>query len=160
MRNNLPIDPPAEMSTASKRTVMMEVLISGSSFTCLSRWDNSSWMTRYPYWLWNSTTNTATILVTQLPLKNHHHHLSLNCKECWGTTDVFKTTFLHFSLFFTALWDLLNSRPVHSLLLPSHCWKTMLCLKHHNTYCNSPNETAATENVTDSETSQQILPLS
>ena len=64
---HLPIDPPAEMSTASKRTVMMDVLISGSSFTCLSRWDSSSWMTRYPYWLWNS----AALPVKQTMMENH-----------------------------------------------------------------------------------------
>ena len=32
----------------------------------------------------------------------HHHHLSLNCKGHWGTTDDFTTSFLHFSLFSTA----------------------------------------------------------
>ena len=60
-------------------------------------------------------------------LKHHYHHLSLNCEGCWGSTDDFATSFLHFSLFSTALWDLLNSRPVHSLMLsslsssPFHC---------------------------------------
>ena len=34
-------------------------------------------------------------------------------------------TFLHCSLFSTALWDLANSRPVHSLMLSSHLF---LCL--------------------------------
>ena len=38
----------------------------------------------------------------------------------WGTTDDFATSFLHFSPFATALWDLVNSRPVHSLMLSSH----------------------------------------
>ena len=38
----------------------------------------------------------------------------------WGTTDDFTTGFLHFSLFPTALWDLANSRPVHSLMLSFH----------------------------------------
>ena len=33
-------------------------------------------------------------------------HLYLNCEGCWGTTDDFATSFLHFSLFSTALWDL------------------------------------------------------
>ena len=33
-------------------------------------------------------------------------HLSLNCEGRWGTTDDFETSFLHFSLFSTALWDL------------------------------------------------------
>ena len=45
-----------------------------------------------------------------------HHHLFLNCEGRWGTTDDFTTSFLHFSLFSTALWDLANCRPVHSLM--------------------------------------------
>ena len=49
-----------------------------------------------------------------------HHHQSHNRVGCWGTTDDFATSFLHFSLFSTALWDLANSRPVHSLMLSSH----------------------------------------
>ena len=36
-----------------------------------------------------------------------------------GTTDDFTTSSLHFSLFFTDLWDLVHSRPVHSLMLSS-----------------------------------------
>ena len=35
-------------------------------------------------------------------------HLSLNREGRWGTTDDFATSFLHFSLFSTALWDLAN----------------------------------------------------
>ena len=54
-----------------------------------------------------------------------HHHLSLNREGRWGTTDDFATSFLHFPLFSTALWDLANSRPVHSLMLSSHLF---LCL--------------------------------
>ena len=49
-----------------------------------------------------------------------HLHRSLDDGGRWGTTDDFTTSFLHFSLFSTALWDLANSRPVHSLMLPSH----------------------------------------
>ena len=45
---------------------------------------------------------------------HHHHHQFLNCEGRWGTTDDFATSFLHFSMFSTALWDLPNSRPVHS----------------------------------------------
>ena len=53
-------------------------------------------------------------LVETLTLRpSHHHHLFLNCEGHWGTTDDFATTFLHFSRFSTALWDLPNSRPVH-----------------------------------------------
>ena len=49
-----------------------------------------------------------------------HLSLSHNCGGRWGTTDDFTTSFLHFSLFPTALWDLASSRPVHSLMLSSH----------------------------------------
>ena len=52
-------------------------------------------------------------------------HLTLNCEGRWGTTDDFATSFLHFPLFSTALWDFPNSRPVHSLMLSSHLF---LCL--------------------------------
>ena len=47
-------------------------------------------------------------------------HISLNREGRWVTTDDFTTSFLHFSLFSTALWDSANSRPVHSLMLSSH----------------------------------------
>ena len=52
-------------------------------------------------------------------------HLSLNCEGRWGTTGDFATNFLHFS---TALWDLVNSRPVHSLMLSSHLFLCLPCL--------------------------------
>ena len=55
---------------------------------------------------------------------HHHHHLPLNPEGRSGTTDDFATSFLHFSLFSTALWDLANSRPVHSLKLSSHLFLT------------------------------------
>ena len=48
-----------------------------------------------------------------------HLHLSLNNRGRWGTADDFTTSFLHLSLFSIALWDLVNSRPVHSLMFPS-----------------------------------------
>ena len=51
---------------------------------------------------------------------HYHHQQSLNRKGRWGTTDDFATSFLHISLFCTALWDLENSRPVHSLMSSSH----------------------------------------
>ena len=61
---------------------------------------------------------------------HHHrrHHLSPNCESLWGTTDDFTTSFLHFFLFSTALWDLANSRPVHSLMLSSHLFLFLPCL--------------------------------
>ena len=42
---------------------------------------------------------------------HHHHHLSHNHEGHWGTTNDFATSFVNFSLFFIALWDLANSRP-------------------------------------------------
>ena len=59
---------------------------------------------------------------------NHHHHQSLNREGRWGTTDNFATSFLHFPLFSTALWDFVNSRPVHSLMLSSHLFLCPPCL--------------------------------
>ena len=59
---------------------------------------------------------------------HHHHHQSLNRDGRWGTTDDFATSFLHFSLSSTALWDLPNSRPVHSLMLSSHLFLCLPCL--------------------------------
>ena len=55
------------------------------------------------------------------------HHLSLNREGCSGTTDDFANSFLHFSLFSTALWDLPNSRPVHFLMLSSHLFFCLPC---------------------------------
>ena len=45
-----------------------------------------------------------------------------------GTADDFATSFLHFSLFSTVLWDLKNSRPVHSLMLSSYLFLCLPCL--------------------------------
>ena len=59
---------------------------------------------------------------------HHHHHQSLNREGRWGTTDDFATSFLQFSLFSTALWDLPDSRPVHSLMLSSHLSLCLPCL--------------------------------
>ena len=59
---------------------------------------------------------------------HHHHHLSLDREGRWGTTGDFATSFLHFSLFYTAFWDLPNSRPVHSLMLSSHLFLCLPCL--------------------------------
>ena len=54
--------------------------------------------------------------------------LSRNREGRWGTTDDYATSFLHFPLFSTALWDLPNSRPVHSLMLSSHLFLCLPCL--------------------------------
>ena len=59
---------------------------------------------------------------------HNHHHLSLNREGRWGTTDNFAISFLHWSLFSTAVWDLSNSRPVHSLMLSSHLFLCLPCL--------------------------------
>ena len=52
-------------------------------------------------------------------------HLPRNRGGRWGTTDDFAASFPPSSLFSTALWDLVNSRPVHFLMLSSHLF---LCL--------------------------------
>ena len=66
--------------------------------------------------------------VSTSSIAHHHHHQSLNREGRWGTTDDFATSFLHFSLFSTALWDLPDSRPVHSLMLSSHLLLCPPCL--------------------------------
>ena len=58
---------------------------------------------------------------------HQHHHQFLNCEGRWGTTDDFATSFLHFPLFSIALWDLPNSRPVHSLMLSFHLFLCPPC---------------------------------
>ena len=65
-----------------------------------------------------------------LLIEHHHHHdhLSLIREDRWGTTDEFTTSALHFPLFSTAVWDLANSRPVHSLMLSSHLFLCLACL--------------------------------
>ena len=53
------------------------------------------------------------------------HQLYLHCEGRWGSKDYFTTSFIHFSLFSTALWNLAICRPVHSLMLSSHLF---ICL--------------------------------
>ena len=97
--------------------------------------------TRPPLWQANvCPSSELSEVVARLPewrstlheLLNHHHHhrhhLSLNREGRWGTTDDFATSFLHFCLFSTALLDLANSRPVHSLMLSSHLFLCPPCL--------------------------------
>ena len=56
-------------------------------------------------------------------------HLSLNRDGRWGTTDDFTNSFLHsFFSVSTSLWDLTNSKPVHSLMLSSHLFFCPPCL--------------------------------
>ena len=81
---------------------------------------------RAKYWcIPNKVSNGAHSLVMG---DISSHRLSLNNKGCWGTTDDCVTSFLHFSLLSTALWDLANSRPVHSLMLSSHLFLCLPCL--------------------------------
>ena len=83
----------------------------------------------YTVWLYMYVTvNSGTVRVNDCKHHHHCHHLSLNREGRWGTTDDFATSFLHFSLFSTALWDLPNSRPVHSLMLSSHLFLCLPCL--------------------------------
>ena len=63
--------------------------------------------------------SVGSLLPTQFEWVNHG--------GCWGTTDDFTTSFLHFPLFSTALWDLANSRPVHSLTMSSHLFFCLPC---------------------------------
>ena len=72
---------------------------------------------------WPSTADR-----TLNPIIYNYHHQSLNHDGRWGTKDDFATSFLHFPLFPTALWNLANSRPVHSLMLPSHLFLCPPCL--------------------------------
>ena len=53
---------------------------------------------------------------------------SLNREGRWGTTDEFTTSFLHFYLLSIALLDLVNSRPVHSLMLSPQIFLCLPCL--------------------------------
>ena len=74
--------------------------------------------------------NTVSGAAAHNPQPSHHPPPppSLNREGRLGTTDDFATSFLHLSLFSTALWDLVNSRPVHSLMLSSHLFLCLPCL--------------------------------
>ena len=73
--------------------------------------------------------------------KSHLHtrclnlHLSLNLEGRLNTTYDFTTSFLHFSLFLTALSDMANSKPFHSLMLSSHLLLCLPCLLHFTVPC-------------------------
>ena len=81
---------------------------------------------------WQHSWSCVHTFQTSIFNKLDHHlissHLSLNHEGRWGTTDDLATSFLHFSLFSTALWDLANFRPVHSLLLSSQLFFCLPCL--------------------------------
>ena len=67
-----------------------------------------------------------------------HLHLSLNCRGHWDSTDDFTTSFLHFSLFSTALLDLANSRPGSSLMWSSHFF-VLSALSSSSFHCALPD---------------------
>ena len=73
----------------------------------------------------DSTRQNPDFKESHFSSHHHHYHLFLNREGRWDTSDDFTTSFLHFSLFSIALWDLANSRPGHSLTLSSHLF---LCL--------------------------------
>ena len=72
------------------------------------------------------------IQLTSIKVKNVASFLTyggtLNREGDWGTTYDFATSFLHFPLSSTALWDSANSRPVDSLMLSSHLFFCLPCL--------------------------------
>ena len=57
-----------------------------------------------------------------------YHLISSHHEGRLGTAVDFATSFLHFLVFSTALWDLAISRPVHSLMLYSHLFLCLPCL--------------------------------
>ena len=67
-------------------------------------------------------------------LKTNQHHLPppriplLRGSVGHHKFNDFATSFLHFTLFSSALWDLVNSRPVLSLMLSSHLFSCLLCV--------------------------------
>ena len=80
---------------------------------------------------WQACLHLYTMIVCISHLISSH--LSLNCEGHWGTSDDFATSFLHSFIFSTALWNLTNSSPVHSLMLSSHLSLCLPCLLPHFT---------------------------
>ena len=76
-----------------------------------------------------NTTRETTQNVRKIPSSPSP---TLNREGRRGNTDDVTTCFLHFSLFSTAIWDLANSKPVHSLMLSSHLF---LCLPYPLSLC-------------------------
>ena len=76
----------------------------------------------------NSTSLVTRDFSCNQMRQTYPSHLSLKYKSRCCTTDDFTTSFLHFSLFSTALWDLANSRPIHFLMLSSHLFLCQPCL--------------------------------
>ena len=80
------------------------------------------------HWVGNDTEVSIAFLQYCYHHHHYHYHQYLNHEGRWGTKDDFTTSFLHISLFSIALWDLPNSRPVHSLMLSSHFFFCLPCL--------------------------------
>ena len=101
--NELPLKPGvgqyiAVHATLTARDVFLAYFYPSGPFTCIFS------KTSPDFFHLLAVTNTWFLC--------HHHHQSLNREGRWGTSDDFATSFLHFPLFSTALWDLPNSRPV------------------------------------------------
>ena len=111
---------------------MLNGVIPGVSYTSIGTW----LLPPSPPHVHKDVANTVTSIMRPTRKnrpagdRHHHHHLhlSLNREGRLGTTDDFATSFLHFPLFSTALWDLANCRPVHSLMLSSHPFLCLPCL--------------------------------
>ena len=82
------------------------------------------------FWRWTNNSSKKIKLVGQIYILHmrelctyltmlgiFHRHPPLNHKVFWGTTDDFTTSSLHFCLFSTALWDLVNLGLSHSPML-------------------------------------------
>ena len=78
--------------------------------------------------LWCPPQRYGTTMVPTTATWSLSFRLSLKREGRLGTTDDFANSFLHFSMFSTALLDLPNSRPVHSLMLSSHLFLCLCCL--------------------------------
>ena len=74
-----------------------------------------------------SRPRSLTRALSSVVNHHHHHHQSLKREGRWGTIDDFATSFLHFSLFSTALWDLPNI----ACSYPDVVFTLFLCLPCH-----------------------------
>ena len=76
--------------------------------------------------LWHCSSIHSSFAASSIPYRKGH----------WGTTDDFITSFLHFLLFSTALWDFANSRLVFfplSLCLARWFWPDLINGRHDHT---------------------------
>ena len=76
-----------------------------------------------------------------------------------GAPHTISHRFLHFFLFSTALWDLPNSRPAHSLILSSHLFPGLPCLLPPFTVpCKMVLESVFTACITNYTQTETVLP--